>query len=168
MWCALVARDRAMVDFARRDTSLFFRESDFIVRAMPFSCFWKSIWNGRRPNHQRSKNDTEGVILWVSPLKWSRSISRFSWGLKCCDTSPLSVFGCQQTNEHVYSLNAVNQVPVCHHLLCYRMFHCFSTLYLFCWVTVASLCACESYRTSHYSAGKLKWRFYSPKILILR
>ena len=32
-WCLLVARDWAMVDFARRDTNRFFHESDFIVSA---------------------------------------------------------------------------------------------------------------------------------------
>ena len=45
-------------------------------------------------------------------------------------------------------------------------FIAFQPLHLFCWVTVPSLCAWESYRTSHYSAGKWNRWFYSPKLPI--
>ena len=51
-------------------------------------------------------------------------------GLSSCQdphTSTLSVFGCQRTNKHTYSLNAANQVTMGHHLSWCRMFHCFSS-----------------------------------------
>merc|ERR1711966_218615 len=48
-------------------------------------------------------------------------------GLSSCQNPhihPISVLGCQRTNENEYSLNSANQVIICCNLSCYRVFHC--------------------------------------------
>ena len=77
-----------MTDFARRDTSRFFRESYFIVEAGPSNAIFmfleKRFETGGGQTTNGQKMTRKAVIFWGSPLKWPRSKSRFSWGLKCC------------------------------------------------------------------------------------
>ena len=76
-------------------------------------------------NCQQKSTCQDNVLASDNQVK---CLSKELRGLSSCQdphTSTLSVFGCQQTNKHTYSLNAANQVAMGHHLSCYRMFHCF-------------------------------------------
>ena len=105
--CPVVGGAMAVSVVAATDISRGFCERFFVIVGpwldyeIRFSFFCKMRGDGQTPTVMATYFFIWGIAF--SPLKWPRSKSRFSWGLKCCERKRSK---CRESRRGIWCLEA--------------------------------------------------------------